>query len=115
MPHDDLVSVTDIVVACRRVRDFTRGVSQEQFNNDSEKQSAVLYQIAVMGEATRRLSPTFIDANSRVPWADIAAMRNRLIHKYDDIDLELVWDTATVHVAELLRVLEPLLPRESRE
>lgn len=66
----------------------------------------------LIGEAVRRLSSEFCDANPSIPWRQIAGMRNRLVHHYDNINLPLVWITASRDVPELLAELEPSLPTE---
>ena len=73
-----------------------------------------------MGEATKRLSPEFIEQHSNIPWRQIAAMRNFLVHEYDSakrtlrerIDLDVLWDVIHNNIPELLNLLEPLLASE---
>jgi uncharacterized protein with HEPN domain len=84
------------------------------FLHDPKTQSAVIHQILVIGEASRRLSAGFQNQHPGIPWLDIAAMRNRLIHGYDDVDLNVVWDTAMTHVPRLLKYVEQLLPPEGK-
>jgi uncharacterized protein with HEPN domain len=67
----------------------------------------------LLGEAVRRLSDEFRAAYPGVPWHRIVGMRNRLIHEYDRVDLEQVWETVTIHVPARIAVLEPVEPRDS--
>jgi uncharacterized protein with HEPN domain len=64
--------------------------------------SACCYQIALIGEAVKRLSPEMRARHPDVPWRDIAGMRDRLIHGYDSIDVDELWKTATEDVPVLL-------------
>lgn len=82
MYRDD-ATLLDIAQAARLIADFLRGVDREAFFADAEKQSAELYQIAIIGEATKRLSPTFRKQHAHVPWRNIVGMRDRAIHGYD--------------------------------
>jgi uncharacterized protein with HEPN domain len=59
----------------------------------------------VIGEAVKRLSGEFRNSRPRIPWRLIAGMRDRLIHHYDTADLDEVWKTVTVDLAELLAAL----------
>jgi uncharacterized protein with HEPN domain len=61
--------------------------------------------IAVIGEAARNLSPAFRQSRTEIPWPDITSMRNRLVHAYNLISLEIVWSTATGDIPELVRLL----------
>lgn len=110
----DEASLADILVATQRIEEFLAGIDRPAFLNDVEKQSAVLHQLLILGEAVRRLSPTLRAANAPIPWSEIVAMRNRLIHGYDRVDLEVVWSTASndvprvrEHVARLLAADTP--------
>ena len=108
----DSATLLDTVRAARLALDFTRGMGRDTFLNDLKTQSAVLHQLMVLGEAVRRLSRTFRDSHPEVSWLLIAGMRDKLIHAYDQVDLDEVWRTVERDIPELLRFIEPLLPRE---
>ena len=109
-PARDDASLLDIAIAARRIAAFVEDVTSDEFFINVEKQSAVLYQIAVVGEATKRLSAAFRRNHPEIPWQRMAGMRDRVTHGYDAIDLELVWSVATEEVNDLLVQIEPLLP-----
>ncbi|NOX56964.1 MAG: DUF86 domain-containing protein [Planctomycetes bacterium] len=109
----DEVTLLDIAKAARLVIDFTRGMDRERFLNDVKTQSAVLYQLLVIGEAVKRLSRDFRDKQADIPWTLIAGMRDHLIHGYDVVDWNEVWKTALCDVPELLTRITPLLPPKS--
>jgi len=110
---DDEASLNDVETAARRITEFVKGCSLERFRDDDKTWSAVLYQIGVIGEAVKRLSEPFRAGHPSIPWNQIAGMRNRLIHGYDAIDLDLVWRTATVSVPELRIAIATVLPPEA--
>ena len=113
MQRDD-ATLLDIARAARLVITFMQGTSRkEEFLSDAKTQSSVLYQLAVIGEAVKRLSDEFRAAHSDVPWSLIAGMRDHVIHGYDAIDWDEVWQTATKDVPELLSKVGPFLPPES--
>jgi uncharacterized protein with HEPN domain len=107
----DNASLLDIARAARLVIEFAQGSDKAGFLSDVKTQSAVMHQLLVMGEAVKRLSDQFLEAHSEVPWSQAARMRDKLIHGYDVIDLEEVWQTATTDVPEFLSAVEPFLPR----
>ncbi|MGD1701120.1 HepT-like ribonuclease domain-containing protein [Dapis sp. BLCC M229] len=105
----DKASLLDIINAARRVLQFTKGIDKSELETNEEKQSAILYQIIVMGEATKRLSPEFREQYPEIPWKDIAGMRDILAHQYDLLNLNTLWDVIQSDVPEVLALLESLL------
>lgn len=79
------------------------------------RQSAVLHRLLVLGEAAKRISRPFRAAHPEIPWSQMAGMRDRLIHGYDEVDLDEVWRTVTRDVPALLEQIEPLLPPPPRK
>ena len=106
----DKATLIDIARAARLVETFVSGMQKEDFLKDLKTQSAVLYQLLVIGEAVKRLSDEFQAQHADVPWSLITGMRDVLIHGYDIVDWDEVWKTATRDVPDLLAKIEPLLP-----
>jgi uncharacterized protein with HEPN domain len=107
----DEATLLDIAEAARLVTHFVQDMSKAVFLDDYKTQSAVLYQLIVMGEAVKRLSSEYRAQHTEIPWSLIAGMRDHLIHGYDIVDWDEVWKTATTDVPDLLIKIEPLLPR----
>ena len=110
MPRDEAV-LLDIARAARLVLEFKRHMDKAAFLQDIKTQSAILHQLMVMGEAVKRLSLDFRAEHPEIPWSLLAGIRDKLIHGYDIVDLNEVWKTADTDVPELLRLVEPLLPK----
>jgi uncharacterized protein with HEPN domain len=108
----DRASLIDIVRAARKVLQYKGEMDKAAFLNDDKTQSAIVFQLLIMGEAVKRLSPELRSQYSDIPWSLIARMRDNLIHRYDDIDLDEVWKTSNEDIPTLLTALEPLLPEE---
>lgn len=108
-------TLLDIAKAARAVLTFMQGLQKEQFLEDFKTQSAVLYQLIVIGEAVKRLSFELRQQHPEIPWAPMAGMRDHLIHGYDVVDWDEVWRTATRDVPNLLNQMETFLPKESSE
>lgn len=109
MPRDN-ESLIDIERAARRILRYTDKISRAELEMNDEKLSAILYQIAIIGEATKRLSQDFRQQHPEIPWREIAGMRDMLIHKYDQVDFDVIWDVVQTKLPELLTQLEPILP-----
>jgi uncharacterized protein with HEPN domain len=101
--------LADVLDCMRLVIQFLQNVDRTRFEKDLLVQSAVIRQFEVMGEATKRLSREARDRYREIPWDDIAGFRDVLIHGYDDIYLDEVWQTASVDVPQLLPRLEAIL------
>ena len=110
MPSRDLAYVLDVLNAARAVQSFMAGVDKATFEQDLMRQSAVVRQIEVMGEATKRISASFRNGQPDIPWRQIAGMRDILIHAYDHVDLDEVWTTVQDSVPRLIPQLEQLVP-----
>ena len=108
----DNASLLDIVRAGQLILQFAQGLNREQLESDLRTQSAILYQVAIMGEATKRLSREFREQHPEVPWDDIAGMRDIVAHQYDRIDLDIVWQVIQRNIPELLSLLIILLPTQ---
>ena len=106
--EEDLAAVVDIVAAARQATQFVEGMDLEAFRADPKTSSAVILQILIIGEASKRLSPGFHAEHPQLPWSEIIRMRDRLIHHYRRTDLRQVWLTVEKDIPTLLRTLEPL-------
>ena len=105
----DNAYLEDILNAARAVRRFVDGVSKEQFLANEEKYEAVNRKFEIMGEAARRLSPAARQQFPGIPWRLVTAMRNILIHDYDDVNLNVVWKAAQDDLPALIAALDAYL------
>lgn len=77
--------------ACASAQEFVASMDRSAFLDDRKSQSAVLHQLVIIGEATKRLSEEFRNRHAQIPWREIAGLRDRLVHAYDRVDLDRVW------------------------
>ncbi len=89
----DHASLLDIAEAGRSIGEFIRGMDKDAFLHDHKTQSAVLHQILILGEAAKRVSPAYREEHPEIPWRTMAGMRDVVIHIYDRVDLDEVWNT----------------------
>lgn len=105
-------SLLHILNAARLVRLGVMGVTKEQFEADWMRSSAVMRQMEIIGEAAKRISNNFKRQHPEIPWRDMAGMRDVLIHAYDDVNMDKVWDAIQNSVPTLIETIEPLVPPE---
>jgi uncharacterized protein with HEPN domain len=110
MNSRDQSSLIDIITACQLALEFIDGLNQSDFTDDRKTQSATLYQLAIIGEAVKRLSPEFREQHPAISWRAIAGMRDKLVHDYEGVDPNRIWLTLQTSIPELLSFVTPLLP-----
>lgn len=108
--RDDNSYLWDMLAAARAVESFVRGRTVADYLNDLMLRSAVERQVEIIGEAARHVSAAFQATHSEIPWRPIQSQRHVLAHDYGEIRHERIWRVATVHIPELIRQLEPLVP-----
>jgi uncharacterized protein with HEPN domain len=108
----DQTYLIDIATTCQTVIELIQGMSQSSFVADKRTHLAVLYEITVTGEIVKRLSPEFRQSHPEIQWMQIAGMRDKLVHDYNKVDLDLTWEVTQSSIPELLEFVLPFLPQE---
>ncbi|MBV9388660.1 MAG: DUF86 domain-containing protein [Chroococcidiopsidaceae cyanobacterium CP_BM_ER_R8_30] len=108
----DQAALFDVALASQQIQRYTQGIDRTQLELNDEKQAAILYRIIVIGEATKRISQTFRERHPDIAWQEMAGMRDRITHKYDQVNLDVVWDVVQNKIPQLLAQIEPLLPAQ---
>ena len=112
MNRDDSVYLLHVLDAAARIETYVHGVDEEAFYDHPLIQDGVIRQTEIIGEAVKRLSEHLRNRYSYIPWRDIAAMRDKLIHEYFGVDIEKVWLTAIDDIpilkAEIAKILQEL-------
>ena len=108
--RDDRAFVEDMLARLELVAEFSQD-GREQFMNTRLIQEAVIRSLEIIGEASRNISQPLRDAHPQVPWRQIAAFRNFVIHAYWDIKLERIWEIVENDLPALKPQLEAILAR----
>ncbi|MDX2034030.1 MAG: DUF86 domain-containing protein [Blastocatellia bacterium] len=101
--------VRDILEAIRRVGDYTAGISYEAFLLDTKTQDAVVRNLEIIGEAVKNLSEELRAAHPAIAWKGMAAIRDKLIHHYFGVNLDVVWQVVTVELPPMIGALSNIL------
>ena len=109
MSEKILIYLKDINNAIDSIKNFIEGMNFEQFKSDDKTSSAVIRKFEIIGEATKNLPNSIKDKYSQIPWKDIAGMRDKLIHAYYEVDLNLVWITIQKRLPEIQAFLDDVL------
>jgi len=108
---DNSVFVRHMRDATRRIQSYVEDVDKSDYAEDVVLQDAVVRQLEILGEAAGRVSRDFANDHPEIPWSDITGMRHRLIHDYFEVDVDLVWTTATKHVPDVQNKIVALLEK----
>jgi uncharacterized protein with HEPN domain len=105
MIKKDQVYLEHILEAITKIESFTKGISRFDFDNNVMIQDAIIRNIEIIGEATKKISNEFAQSHQEIPWPEMAGMRNKLIHDYMDVDLDVVWKTIEVDLPLLKELI----------
>lgn len=114
MRKDDLVRLRHMLDAARDAISFTRNCTRKTLDSDRKLTLSLVKSIEIIGEAASKVSKECQERCQGIPWANVIAMRNRLIHAYYDIDLDRVWDTITSDLPPLIVELERIVPKADK-
>ena len=104
--------LSDIREAVRRIRTYTHAMTYDRFLTDIKTQDAVIRNLEIMGEATKSLSTGLRERYPDVPWKGMAGVRDRLIHHYFGVNVDIVWDIVAVELPALESQIEAILQQE---
>ncbi len=86
------ILLDDIQLAIAKIERYTAGLDRAAFLGDEKTIDAVVRNLEIIGEAVRQLPNEWKDRHPAVVWSQIAGMRNRIVHDYMAVDLEIVWN-----------------------
>ena len=93
MKKDNNVYLQDVLTAIAKIEQYTANLTEEDFGSNQLVQDAVIRNLELIGEAIGHLTPSFTENHADFPSHEAIAMRNFLIHQYDEIDVEILWET----------------------
>lgn len=109
MKENDEVYLRHIIDAIERIEEYCQGVSSQKFLKNKMVAAAVVRELEIIGEAARNVSREFRKANAEIPWEQMTGTRNRLIHEYFGVDLEIVWQTVEQDLPNLKAMIKNIL------
>jgi uncharacterized protein with HEPN domain len=109
MSNEFLDYVEDILDAMDKAEILLDGVAYTQFAADFRINYAVIRALEIMGEATKRLPLELRHQYPTIPWRGMAGMRDRIIHGYDVIDLEIVWEVVKTDIPAIKPQIQQIL------
>jgi uncharacterized protein with HEPN domain len=105
---NDLAYIQHILKCIRKIRKFVKGVSKKEFSGNEMIQDAVIRNFEVIGEASKKITPEFKKVYFEIPWKEISGMRDKLIHDYLGVDVDVLWKTIETDLPPLQKELKKI-------
>lgn len=105
---DDLAYKEHILLSISKINNYTDGISRTEFENTEMVQDAVIRNIEIIGEATKSISNNLKSVYFEIPRKEMAGMRDKLIHDYMGVDIDVVWKTIEVDIPYLNTLLKKI-------
>ncbi|SPD72233.1 conserved hypothetical protein [uncultured Desulfobacterium sp.] len=112
MQKDDATRLRHMLDAAREAESFIRNKTRKDLDTDRKLVFALVKCMEIVGEAASNISKECRNNSRQIPWPDIIGMRNRLIHGYYDINLNILWKTVIEDLPPLIVELEKIVPPE---
>jgi uncharacterized protein with HEPN domain len=112
MRKEDLNRLRHMVEAGQKAISFAEGRNRRDLDDDPLLAFGLMKAIEIIGEAASKISRASKDNLKEIPWAKIVGMRNRLIHAYVDVSLDILWQTVTANIPPLIQTLETIIASE---
>ncbi|WP_422349806.1 DUF86 domain-containing protein [Flagellimonas sp.] len=107
--RDGSLLVTDMLESAEKIISYTKGLSFDEFEADDKTVDAVIRNFEIIGEAANRLEEKFKSDNPEIEWNQLRGFRNRIVHEYFGIDLEIVWQIIEDDLGNLIMRLKEKL------
>ena len=101
--------IEDIISAMDKAMDFVKNMSYEEFTRDDKTVFAVVRALEIVGEAVKNIPGVIRKKYPEIPWKDMAGMRNKVIHEYFGVKLNIVWRTVKEEIPPLKPLFEKIL------
>lgn len=105
----------DIVDSIQNIEKYTKNLSSKKFSNDRLVIDAVVRNLEIIGEAAKHVSKATKSAHPDVPWKEMTGMRNKVIHEYFGVDVDIVWETVENSLPTLGKSIQKLLKKNIRK
>ncbi len=99
----------DIIDSIDDLASFTKDLNFEAFTKDKKTSNAVIRSIEVIGEASKKIPPSIKNKHPPIPWKKMSGMRDKMVHEYFGVDLEIVWKTVREDIPPLKPLIQEVL------
>ena len=108
MRKQETLFLDDILEAIEKIDAYKKGYSYQKFTSNSMMVDAILRNLEIIGEATKKIPADHKNAQPQIPWKKIAGIRDILIHEYFGVNLEIIWDVVINKLPELKEAVKKI-------
>jgi len=108
MIKSDSAYIEHILDCIRKINEFSQGISLKEFRKNELVQDAIIRNIEIIGEASKKISNDTKQTYYKIPWREIAGMRDKLIHDYLGVDFDVVWKTIKNDIPDLEKLIREI-------
>ena len=101
MKKDNSIYLNHILDAIDKIAKYLDGIDYKEFNDNEMMIDVVAREIDIIGEAASNVDKKFQSEHDKIAWSKIIGMRNKIIHDYFDVDIDIIWDTCHNDLQEL--------------
>ncbi len=107
--RDTILLLDDILQSALKIKRYTKDMDFDSFLSDDKTIDAIIRNFEIIGEAANRIDPDFRDNNPEIEWKRIRGFRNRIVHDYFGIDIEIVWSIIETYLDEFINRLDTII------
>ncbi len=109
MEHNDSIRINHMLLAINEAYSFSKETKRKDLNKNRMLVLSLIKEIEIIGEAASKLSADLLNRYPEIPWADIVGMRNKLIHGYFEVNLDILWNTIKKDLPKLKEQLQKII------
>ena len=103
------IIVEKLVKYCNKLIDYCKGLDYDSFASDIKLVEACVFNLSQIGELANRIDSDFAKFHAEIPWRILYGLRNRIVHDYEGVNLQLIWEIISKDIPDLLIKLEKIL------
>ena len=115
MKRELILYLRDILRSIEKIASYSKGIDKDNFFKNTEIQDAIVRRIEIIGEAAKNIPGSFREKYPKIPWKDVAGMRDILTHAYFEINLDMVWKVIKEDLLELKKNIKEILKKEVKK
>lgn len=109
MKRNTIIFIKDILKSIESIEEFVQGLKYEDFKNDDKTASAVVRKLEIIGEATKNIPENIKKKYEKLNWRGMAGMRDKLIHEYFGVDIEILWKVVKEDIPTIKPFIQKIL------